>query len=572
MPSVPSRDRLAMPRRRAPVALALSALLSLCLAAPALAGPTTEPWMNTYGWGGRIVDVGSVIYTFNNANATLEPGEPNEGGGLTRSLWLHYTAAAPTRVVLHTVGSDIATAMAVYTNAGTGVATLSRVIGSKDVAVPGLPAGQSLIQFDPVPGTAYHIQLGSAANGPGGDIALHVFQQPPEGGLAALLSRLDAPFNGGSVVWAGRDYACAVTTCDTPTFVLYNSRNQPLDVSATTGFGPLFTTPAIGALAPGAMTTVALPAVANQDFSTTRTITGEFAFSGKVAGNEVTRAAVPGRVFVTGTTGGTTLQTAILPTSRAGVLGGVLTAFATAINAGTRPAIGCVVRSEQGSRANVTFQETDPATNTPVGLPNQPVTIPPAGFKTFVFSLVSQAPEMGDTEFNGPVFIQCANGSAVGSNLARNFALTSLATVMLADMISIGATPTGDGVVNVPPVTGGAFSVATVNIGVPAQITARPTYLRPFGEPAHFTAFICETVPATGACLAPPAASVVFDAQPNVPHTFAVFVPPPAVTPSFDPGQRRIFVEFEQQSPPNFLGSNPIPLLVGSTSVAPRAQ
>ena len=43
-------------------------------------------------------------------------------------------------------------------------------------------------------------------------------------------------------------------------------------------------------------------------------------------------------------------------------------------------------------------------------------------------------------------------------------------------------------------------------------------------------------------------------------------------TPGFDPGQRRIFVKFEQQSPPNFLGQNPIPLLVGRTSVAPRAQ
>lgn len=571
MPSIPSRDRLA----RARLALALSALLSLCSVTPALANATTEPWMNMYTWGGWIpYRIDPLSYAFNNANAGLEPGEPNEGGGLTRSLWLHFTATAPTRVVLHTVGSDISTAMAVYTNPGTGVATLSRVIGSKDVAVPGLPAGQSLIQFDPVPGTAYHIQLGTAGGGAGGDIALHVFQQPPAGGLAALLSRLDAPFNGGSVVWAGRDYACAVTTCDTPTFVLYNSRAETLDVSATTGFGPLFTTPAIGALAPGAMTAVALPAVANQDF-TTRTVTGDFAFSGKVGGGEVTRAAVPGRVFVNGGGGFTSLATAILPTSRAGALGSVLTAFATAINTGAQPAIGCIVRSQQSSRANVTFQETDPATNTPVGLPNQPVTIAPGAAKTFVFSLVSQAPELGDTDFGGPVLIQCANGSAVGSNLASNFALTSLATVMIADMISIGATATNDGVVNVAPGTGGAFSVATVNIGVPAQITARATYSHPFGEndPAkQFVSFICETVPATGQCIAPPAVSVSFDAEPNVPHTFAVFVQPAGANPGFDPGQRRIFVKFEQQSPPNFLGSNPIPLLVGSTSVAPRAQ
>jgi hypothetical protein len=570
-----SRDRLV---HRASPRLAIALLAALALfatATPALAGPIFEPWTDRYGWGAMMpTRIDPLSYFFNNASAGLEPGEPNEGGALTRSLWVHFTATAPARDVLHTVGSEVPTAMVVYTNPGTGLGTLSRVIGSTDVAVPGLPAGQSLIQFDPVPGTAYHIQVGTAGGGPGGDITLHVFQQAPDGGLAVLLSTVTSAFGGGPAVWAGRDYACT-TTCDTPTFLLYNSRNQALDLSATTGFGPLFTTPAIGALAPRAMATVSLPAVANQDFSTPRTITGDFTFSGKVGGGEVARGAVPGRVFVTGTSGSTTLATAILPTSRAGTLGGVLTAFATAINSGSQRAIGCIVRSEQASRANVTFQETDPATNTPIGAPNQPVNIPPGGRKSFVFTMVSQSPQLGDPDFNGPVQIQCANAFTTGSNLASNFALTSLATVTVADMISIGATSTNDGIVNVTPATGGAFSVATVNIGVPAQITARATYSRPFGEddPARqFVSFICETVPATGQCLSPPAVSDAFDAQPNVPHTYAVFVQPPGVNPGFDPGQRRIFVKFEQQSPPNFLGSNPIPLLVGSTSVAPRAQ
>ena len=57
-----------------------------------------------------------------------------------------------------------------------------------------------------------------------------------------------------------------------------------------------------------------------------------------------------------------------------------------------------------------------------------------------------------------------------------------------------------------------------------------------------------------------------------MPHTFAVFVQRRAVDPGFDPGQRRAFVIFEQLSPPNFFGSNPIAIVVGSTSVAVRAK
>jgi hypothetical protein len=57
-----------------------------------------------------------------------------------------------------------------------------------------------------------------------------------------------------------------------------------------------------------------------------------------------------------------------------------------------------------------------------------------------------------------------------------------------------------------------------------------------------------------------------------VAHTFAVFVQRPAVDPGFDPGQRRVFVLFQQFSPPGFFGSNPIAIDVGATSVAVRAQ
>ena len=200
--------------------------------------------------------------------------------------------------------------------------------------------------------------------------------------------------------------------------------------------------------------------------------------------------------------------------------------------------------------------------------------IPAGKSKSFVFAIRSQGAELGDPTFDGPVVFQCANAFFAPTNLANSFSVTAVASFSPADMISIGATPTNDGIVDVPPGTGGAFGIATVNIATGGTVTAKAVSVRPFTEtdPAkQFAAFICETNPSTGACLAPPAATVQFQEAPNVPHTFAVFVQRPAVDPGFDPGQRRVFVILEQLSPPNFFGSNPIPIVVGSTSVAVRA-
>lgn len=122
--------------------------------------------------------------------------------------------------------------------------------------------------------------------------------------------------------------------------------------------------------------------------------------------------------------------------------------------------------------------------------------------------------------------------------------MTALGTLAAPDMISIGATRSGNGILDVPPAIGGAFAVATVNIGASATVTARPVYEHPFGEvdPAkQFSSFICETDAASN-CLTALATSVQFTATPNVPHTFAVLVQRPVVNPGFDPGQRRIFV------------------------------
>jgi len=527
-----------------------------------------EKWGDSLSHGFDFqVGVRSDSYALNNTGATLEPNEPNEGGLLTRSLWGHLSPMWNYRVVIHTFGSEVDTVVAVYT--GSAFGALTKITSNHTFPVAGLSSGGSLVQFDAVAGETYHVQIGSVGFAQG-DISVNVFQLPPSGGLSTFFAQVE-----GSLAVNGKDYVCTITTCFAPTFIVHNSMDQSLDVAATTGFGPLFDAPPGFSLAPGAAAAATFHANANPDPLTTRTLTGEFAFSGKVGAVEVSRASYPGTIITRGTAAQTSIVAAILPTARSGGLNQPLTAFATVINTGAQPAIGCVA-SVPGffPTFNVSFQETDPVTNTPIGTPRTPVNIAPGGVKTFVISVGSQGTQFGDPEFGAPVVLQCANAGSAGSNLANTFAVTSLGTLEVADMISIGATPSGDGILAVPSGTGGAFGVATVNIGVAGTVTARPVYLRPFGEddPAkQFTSFICET-DASSQCITGLAQSVQFSAAPNAPHTFAVFVQRPTTDPGFDPARRRIAVEFEVQSPPNFFGSNPIPILVGSTSIAPRAQ
>ena len=56
----------------------------------------------------RFSNIGSV----DQAN---EPGEPNEGGKMKKTLWAKLRLPANSRVVMHTFGSDFDTVLAVYT-------------------------------------------------------------------------------------------------------------------------------------------------------------------------------------------------------------------------------------------------------------------------------------------------------------------------------------------------------------------------------------------------------------------------------------------------------------------------
>ena len=121
------------------------------------------------------------------------------------------------------------------------------------------------------------------------------------------------------------------------------------------------------------------------------------------------------------------------------------------------------------------------------------------------------------------------------------------------DMVALAATTTNDGVTVISPVNDfGFFSVATVNVGSAGTVTvaARSNGQQPAGL------FVCETNPANGTCLDPPAASVTATVGANGTPTFSVFVNH-AEAIDFDPAGNRVFLDFTEGG-----------ALRGSTSVA----
>jgi len=251
------------------------------------------------------------------------------------------------------------------------------------------------------------------------------------------------------------------------------------------------------------------------------------------------------------------LVSAVLPSSRSVQVGGTATVFGTMINASPDTAATlCSVQPATSIPAGFSFQTTDSVTNQVTGAPNTPVTIPPGGSQSFVMALTPTA-VIAPTQL--AFSFACANAPAAASFPGLNTLLFSASTVQAPDIIALSATLTGDGIVDIPGTDGtGAFAVATFNIGAPSQITVSANT---GAAELPVVLSICQTVPATGQCMVPPAPSTATAMATNDAATFSVFVQGSGTVP-FQPAVNRVFIQFQD-------ASNAV---WGSTSVAVRTQ
>ncbi|HEV8437536.1 MAG TPA: hypothetical protein VGT40_05530 [Methylomirabilota bacterium] len=250
------------------------------------------------------------------------------------------------------------------------------------------------------------------------------------------------------------------------------------------------------------------------------------------------------------------LAAAVLPSSRSVQVGCPATAFVTIINAGTSTATAVGIAKATGVPADFTYQITNPLTNVVTGNPNTPVDIEAGKSQTYVIALTPTAGfPPTDVAF-----------SFAGSNTAPLATLTGINTLLLSgsvgsvpDIVVLAATLDNDGIVNLAGVNGsGAFSVATVNVGASATITATADT---GGASLPVTISLCQTNPATGQCISAIGASVTAQISGGATPTFSVFVTGSGAVP-FDPAANRVFVRFKDESAATR----------GSTSVAVRTQ
>ena len=137
----------------------------------------------------------------------------------------------------------------------------------------------------------------------------------------------------------------------------------------------------------------------------------------------------------------------------------------------------------------------------------------------------------------------CEHGPGT-DQLGLNTLLLSVSATPVPDIVALAATPTNDGIVNIPGTNGtGAFAVATVNVGASGSITASADT---GSATLPVNIFLCQTNPATGQCISGIGSSVTTQINANATPTFGIFVEGSGNVP-FDPAANRVFVRFKRR-------------------------
>jgi hypothetical protein len=212
------------------------------------------------------------------------------------------------------------------------------------------------------------------------------------------------------------------------------------------------------------------------------------------------------------------LISAVLPGSRSVAVGTPATAFATIRNLGPEDATGCRIALATSIPAALTYQTTDPATNTVTGAPNTPVDMGSFTSQTFVIAITPNGP-IPPTEVG--FRFECETGQPATTVTGVNTLLLSASVTPTADVVAIALLPAGASTLFVDPTSHqGAFALAAVNVGASATTTLTAD-TGALALPVTIT--LCQTTP-TGVCQSPPASSVTLGMPTGSGAGFAVFV------------------------------------------------
>ncbi|MEN0653525.1 MULTISPECIES: S8 family serine peptidase [Hyphobacterium] len=493
----------------------------------------------------------SQVVAFNNSAATKESGEPNHVSGGGASVWWSWTAPVSGQVRAETQSAGFDTMMGVYT--GSAVNALSVVGQNDDIAFPSNT--QSRVDFTATAGTTYRIAV-DGYNGASGNANLSVgmLAAPANDNLASAetlagangsvsASNVNATLETGESQHGGTAGGASVW------FAWQAPASGPVAFTATGGSAALLAS--YSANSHGG-TAISQSASGSIDFTAASGTTYYIALDGTGGAQglfSLTWAQGPDPAH--------RLRAAVLPNARSVTVGNTATAFATVINPASFGAGGTNCRIEAPASFNgaFTFRRTDPGTNAPVGNNGDTVSLASGGSQTYVLSMTPGAAMNGAVL--APVFL-CDDIRPTDPIPGVTTVTLTASAVQTADIVSIAATPTANGILDVPLNGARAFSVAAVNIGAAQTVTITPGT---GGVSLPLTIDMCETNPATGACLTGRTPTVAVNFAANETRTFSIFVRSTGAV-AFTPSTNRVFVTF----------TNATPATVGATGVAVRTQ
>jgi len=232
---------------------------------------------------------------------------------------------------------------------------------------------------------------------------------------------------------------------------------------------------------------------------------------------------------------------ATLPGARSVELGKPATIFASIVNAGTAPLGPCriLLPATAPSGLSLGYQTTDPATNALTGTANTPVMITANdGTQSFVVSL------SGATSFTAsamPLDFTCLGAAPAAVVPGVDTVDLVMSATPIADIIALAATPTQNGILEIPLGGIGAFAVASDNLGIAAALIVS---VDTGAANLPVMATVCPSNPSNGQCLTPAAASVPVTIAAGATPTFSVFVTASAPI-AFAPATTRVFVRFK---------------------------
>jgi hypothetical protein len=239
---------------------------------------------------------------------------------------------------------------------------------------------------------------------------------------------------------------------------------------------------------------------------------------------------------------------ATLPGARSGYVGGpVISAFLSVVSRTSSPAQSCQVTAPAGAPVTLGYNQLD-TNGDPVG-PDSPLfDIDPGGALNFVIGMTPTT-QTGPDGYSFLPVITCQNAS-LDPIVGVNDVLLNIGPAPTPDILSIAATPSGDGVIRIATPGGLQFmSASALNIGVGDGSAGRDevtltTTVDTGAATLPVAVEICQ-INASAICISPRGSSVTSNMAQNTPLFFAAFVRDTSTGGiPFDPANSRVFLRF----------------------------